>query len=113
LDLLFGVFVIAGIEKVTATPGIAPNFRLDDIAWSHSLAAALAWSVVYALFFLRQGKAVALTLGIAVLVAACGAYYASRAKADGTFGKRYPLMLAALLVLHLGNSPWFSLLMMR
>ena len=39
LDLLFGVFVLLGIERATPTPGVSPDFRLDFIDWSHSLAA--------------------------------------------------------------------------
>src|SRR5207245_2720535 len=31
LDLLFGVFVLLGIERVTPTPGASPGFSLDFI----------------------------------------------------------------------------------
>src|SRR6266852_2871332 len=66
LDLLFGLFVPLGIERVTPTPGVPPGFRLDFIDWSHSLAAALFWSLLYALCFARRGWAVAYILGVSV-----------------------------------------------
>jgi len=66
LDLLFGVFVLAGIERVTLTPGVSPGFRLDYIDWSHSLLMSLVWAAVYAAFFLRQGRAIAAMMGLAV-----------------------------------------------
>jgi len=43
LDVLFGIFVMLGIERVTVTPGISPGFSLDFIDWSHSLAMSLVW----------------------------------------------------------------------
>lgn len=66
LDILFGPFVLLGLERVTPTPGVPPGMSLDFIDWSHSLAMALAWSVLYALFFLRLGRPVALVMGLAV-----------------------------------------------
>jgi hypothetical protein len=66
VDLLFGVFVLAGIERVSITPGQAPGFALDFIDWSHSLVASLAWAAGFALVFSRRSAAVALWLGIAV-----------------------------------------------
>ena len=151
LDLLFGVFVPLGFERVTATPGVSPGFRLDFIDWSHSLAAAMFWSLLYALCFARLGAAVAYVLGVSVfshflldwpmhpgdlalwpgsaahvglglwralpvgwwfvelafVVAGC-AYYAVRAKRDGTFGGRWPWACAVVLFLHVFNSPWLS-----
>jgi membrane-bound metal-dependent hydrolase YbcI (DUF457 family) len=66
LDLLFGPFVLLGIERVRMTPGQSPGFALDFIDWSHSLAMALVWSLVFAAFFLRRGWAVAAALAFAV-----------------------------------------------
>jgi hypothetical protein len=66
LDILFGPFVLLGIERVTMTPGKGPGFTLDFIDWSHSLAMALGWSAAYALFFVRRGAAVAWAMGFAV-----------------------------------------------
>jgi len=37
LDILFGPFVLAGIERVSVTPTVSPGFSLDYIDWSHSL----------------------------------------------------------------------------
>src|SRR5881397_1938908 len=66
LDLLFGPFVLFGLERVSLTPGIAPGFSLDYIDWSHSLATSLLWSALYASLFWRRGAAVALAMGVAV-----------------------------------------------
>ena len=66
LDILFGPFVLLGIERASLTPGQSPGFRLDYIDWSHSLAMSLVWSVAWALPFLKRGRAVALTIGLAV-----------------------------------------------
>jgi hypothetical protein len=66
LDILFGPFVLLGIEHVSMTPGSAPGFSLDFIDWSHSLAMSLVWSVAYALLFLRRGRAIAALMGFAV-----------------------------------------------
>jgi membrane-bound metal-dependent hydrolase YbcI (DUF457 family) len=66
LDLLFGPFILLGIEHASITPGVSPGFSLDFIDWSHSLAMSLVWSVLFALFFLRRGRRVAAFLGLAV-----------------------------------------------
>ncbi|MGH7723846.1 MAG: metal-dependent hydrolase [Candidatus Eiseniibacteriota bacterium] len=66
LDVLFGPFVLLGIERISMKPGHSPGFTLDFIDWSHSLLAAIVWSLLYALFFLRRGKAIAALLGFAV-----------------------------------------------
>jgi membrane-bound metal-dependent hydrolase YbcI (DUF457 family) len=66
LDLLFGPFVLLGIESVHMTPGASPGFALDEIGWSHSLAMSLAWSLAFAACFRRYGRAVVLALGFAV-----------------------------------------------
>jgi len=59
-------FVLLGIERVSMTPGRAPGFTLDFIDWSHSLAAALVWSVLYAALFSGRGSAIARLMGFAV-----------------------------------------------
>lgn len=66
LDLLFGPFVILGIERVSLTPGIAPGFRLDFIDWSHSLVMAVVWSFLFGALFLRWGRPVAAVMAAAV-----------------------------------------------
>lgn len=66
LDVLFGVFVMLGIERVTVTPHVSPGFSLDFIDWSHSLVMSLIWALVYSLPFWRRGTAVAVTLAFAV-----------------------------------------------
>lgn len=66
LDILFGPFVLMGIERASLTPGQSPGFSLDFIDWSHSLAAASAWSALFALAFIGRGRPIALALGFAV-----------------------------------------------
>lgn len=66
LDLLFGPFVLLGIERVTLTPGVSPGFSLDYIDWSHSLAMALVWSAAFGALFFRYGRRVALVMALAV-----------------------------------------------
>lgn len=66
LDILFGPFVLLGIERVSITPGVSPGFSLDYIDWSHSLAMSIAWSIVYAAFFVRHGLRVVTAMGLAV-----------------------------------------------
>ena len=66
LDLLFGPFVLIGIERATVTPDISPGFTLDYIDWSHSLLMALVWSVVYAALFVRRDRRIAAFMGFAV-----------------------------------------------
>jgi membrane-bound metal-dependent hydrolase YbcI (DUF457 family) len=66
LDVLFGPFVLLGIERVTLTPGISPGFALDYIDWSHSLLMSLIWSGLFALGFRRYGPRVAGAMALAV-----------------------------------------------
>ena len=66
LDLLFGPLVLAGLERVSLTPGISPGFSLDYIDWSHSLATSVIWSVLFGALFWRRGREVAIAMGIAV-----------------------------------------------
>ena len=66
LDILFGPFVLLGIERVSITPGQSPGFSLDYIDWSHSLAMSIVWSIAYASCFVRLGPRVATVLGLAV-----------------------------------------------
>lgn len=65
LDLLFGPFVLAGLERVSVTPGVSPGFSLDYIDWSHSLLMSLAWSALFGAAFLRWGKGVAGVMAVA------------------------------------------------
>jgi hypothetical protein len=66
LDILFGPFVLFGIERVSMTPGQPPGFSLDYIDWSHSLAMSIVWAIVYAACFVRLGRRVAVAMGLAV-----------------------------------------------
>jgi hypothetical protein len=66
VDVLFGAFLVAGIERASITPGVSPGFSLDFIDWSHSLLMSLVWAAVYAVWFLKQGKLIAAVCGFAV-----------------------------------------------
>ena len=66
LDILFGPFVLAGIERATVTPTVSPGFSLDYIDWSHSLVMSLGWSIVFASVFARYGRRVMIAIGFAV-----------------------------------------------
>jgi hypothetical protein len=69
LDVLFPVFILAGLEHARITPGItaASPLELEDIPYSHSLVAALGWSLLFALpWLLRRRRREALVLGILV-----------------------------------------------
>ena len=70
LDLLFGPFVLIGLEQVSVTPGVSPGFFLDHIDWSHSLAMSIVWSVVFGALFVRWGRRIA-----AVMVAAAFSHF--------------------------------------
>jgi len=70
LDLLWPIFLMAGVESVRIEPGNTAVTPLDlhDYPWSHSLATSLAWSVVFAAAFwaaTRYGRgAVVLAVGV-------------------------------------------------
>ena len=66
LDILFGPFVLAGIERASLTPGISPGFSLDHIDWSHSLVMSVVWSILFGTAFLRRGRTVAAAMAVAV-----------------------------------------------
>lgn len=66
LDILFGPFVLLGIERVTMTPSISPGFSLDYIDWSHSLAMSIVWASLYGALWLGRGRRTAAVMGIAV-----------------------------------------------
>jgi hypothetical protein len=153
LDLLFGPFVLLGLEQVSVTPGVSPGFSLDYIDWSHSLVMSLLWSALFGALFLRWGRGVATVMAAAAfshflldvpmhpsdmalwpnseahlgfglwqalpvgwwfvelgVVAALGAYYLHRARDSDEFGRRPVLALFVVLVLHVSNSPWLSVL---
>ena len=70
LDVCFAFFVLGGAEHMRIVPGFTAYnpYDLYDIPLSHSLVAALGWSVVAAgiAMALRKGRAVAILLALAV-----------------------------------------------
>src|SRR4029079_4875358 len=69
-DLLWPIFLAAGIESVRIDPGNTAVTPLDlhDYPWSHSLATSLAWSAVFAAAFWAATRyargAVVLAVGV-------------------------------------------------
>ncbi|HEV8097472.1 MAG TPA: hypothetical protein VGP71_17220 [Burkholderiales bacterium] len=68
LDMVWPVLLLAGIEQVRIDPGNTAFTPLDFVhyPWTHSLAAALGWGVLFGLICLRAGKRAALILGLLV-----------------------------------------------
>jgi membrane-bound metal-dependent hydrolase YbcI (DUF457 family) len=62
LDILWPIFLLAGIEKASIVPGITrvTPLNLEIVHWSHSLLMAVVWSVLFAAavwFRIRTAKA--------------------------------------------------------
>jgi hypothetical protein len=153
LDILFGPFVLLGIERASVTPEVSPGFSLDYIDWSHSLLMAVVWSVLFALPFVRMSRSAGLVMGAAVfshfvldvpmhapdlalwpnssthlglgmwqalptgwwfvelaVIAAGWAYYVQRSRGSQTYGGRPMAIGVVLLLFHISNSPWLSML---
>lgn len=73
LDYLWAIFILAGIEKARVVPGLlaASDLDLHFMPYTHSLAAALAWSAAAALGYRfalnrRAGWTGAVLIGAAV-----------------------------------------------
>jgi len=68
VDLVWPVLLLAGVERVEIRPGDTAFTPLAFVhyPWTHSLAAAVAWSALFGLAFLRLGKRAALVLGLLV-----------------------------------------------
>ncbi len=58
LDVLNGVLVLAGVEKVRPDLQALPYiyFDLTDVDWDHSLLMAGIWSLAWGALFVRQGR---------------------------------------------------------
>jgi len=74
VDLLWGVFILAGLEHLRIVPGFTESNPLDlyDMPYSHSLVATVVWSVVLALGWralrgpgMRRGEALVVGLVVA------------------------------------------------
>ncbi len=70
LDLIWPIFVLAGIEVLRIDPGNTRFTPLDFVSypWTHSLAAAVAWSVAggTAFYLWRRDRSAALIVGLCV-----------------------------------------------
>lgn len=66
LDLLDGIFILLGFNTVTPNLASGPYlfFDLTFIDWDHSLLAALFWSVIWGLLFIKH-RAVAAVAALA------------------------------------------------
>ena len=69
LDLVWPVLLLAGVERVEIAPGDTAFTPLHFVhyPWSHSLAAALVWALLFGLACRRLGGRAALVLGTLVL----------------------------------------------
>lgn len=49
LDILFPLFILAGVERASIQPGITAvmPFALEHMPWSHSGLMAIVWSILY------------------------------------------------------------------
>ena len=68
LDLVWPVFVLAGIERVEVAPGITAFTPLDFVhyPWTHSMLAAALWSLLFGLCCWKLGRRAALVMGLLV-----------------------------------------------
>ncbi len=68
IDLVWPVLLLAGLERVEIRPGDTAFAPLAFVhyPWTHSLAAAVAWSLLFALAFIRLGFRAASVLGLLV-----------------------------------------------
>jgi membrane-bound metal-dependent hydrolase YbcI (DUF457 family) len=72
VDIAWAIFILAGIEHGRITPGFLKMSALDlyDMPYTHSFAAALAWSVAGALLYRlldrRSGAGAAVAIGACV-----------------------------------------------
>jgi len=68
VDMVWPLFLLAGIESVRIDPGNTAFTPLDFIhyPWTHSLLASVVWSFLFGILFIRSGKREALILGLLV-----------------------------------------------
>jgi len=70
LDLLWPIFLLLGLEHVAIVPGITKVVPLDlhDYPYTHSLAGALVWSLLFAggYFAVARDRAAAIVVGLGV-----------------------------------------------
>jgi membrane-bound metal-dependent hydrolase YbcI (DUF457 family) len=68
VDMVWPVLLLAGVEQVRIDPGNTAFTPLDFVhyPWTHSLAAALVWSLLFGACCLKFGKREALILGLLV-----------------------------------------------
>ena len=66
LDLVWPIFVLIGIERVEVAPGITAFTPLDFVhyPWTHSLVAAIAWSLLFGLACWKLGRRAMLLMGL-------------------------------------------------
>jgi hypothetical protein len=80
LDVLFSLFVLAGVEKMRIVHGFTAfnPYDLYDMPYSHSLVGALVWSAVFAVGLLVlswRGAARSRVVGAAILAAAVFSHF--------------------------------------
>jgi hypothetical protein len=105
LDILDGLFILAGWDRVTADLAAGPYlfFDLTFIDWDHSLAAAVAWALLWGALFVRKKP-----IALAAAVAAFSHFVADWPMHNGDLAL-YPYATQHLglgLWSHLGVSSW-------
>ena len=70
LDLVWPLFVIAGVERVRIAPGATAFTPLifDSYPWSHSLVMAVVWGLAFAALARWRGIAASMSLLVALVV---------------------------------------------
>jgi membrane-bound metal-dependent hydrolase YbcI (DUF457 family) len=68
VDMVWPVLLLFGVERVRIDPGNTAFTPLDFVhyPWTHSLAAAIVWSILFGLAFVKSGKREAVVLGLLV-----------------------------------------------
>ena len=70
LDLIWPIFLLAGLERVRVAPGITASTPLDfeHYPWSHSLSMAIIWGVAAGRLFVFRSKHVGTAAVIGLVV---------------------------------------------
>ena len=66
LDIVHGALVLVGAEHVHPELQRFLGWQLDDVPWSHSLVAAIAWSLLALVVARRWGRGAAIALALGV-----------------------------------------------
>jgi hypothetical protein len=119
VDIFWAIFVLLGIEKVRIVPGITATNPLDlyYMPYTHSLVAAVLWSILAMIVFRAipkfKGRTAALIIAvIAFLLEAVflfgGMYYYLRTTRPLTSGGRYGMVAFGIVMLGIQSLVFFG-----